>query len=86
MMALVRMIDHAVRVPLADGHVQRGHDQLGAEDAAPSPSHDTTVPRMEHHREVEALRPRGDADHVRDAEALHSHHSAQSRFRDFYWR
>ena len=52
MAALVGVMNHRGRPALRDGHVQRGHDELGAQVGFHGPADDPPAPRVEHDGEI----------------------------------
>ena len=54
---LVRVVNDAARPTLADGHVERIKDELGAQVVGGGPADDPAAPDIEHHGEVEEAGP-----------------------------
>jgi hypothetical protein len=54
------VVDDAARPALADGHLQRIEDELGAQVVGGGPADDLAAPDIKHHGEVEEACCRGD--------------------------
>ena len=70
MTALVRVVDDRRGLSLADGHVERLDDELGAEVTRYRPADNAAAPGIEHDRQVEKPGPGRNVGDVRHPEAI----------------
>jgi len=59
------VVDHVLRPPLRDGHLERIQHQLGAQMVGHRPADDPTAEGIQHNREGEEARERGNVRDVR---------------------
>jgi len=69
---MIRMVNHSTRSALPQRHVQRSEHQLGAQMGSHRPAHNSTTPRVQHHRQVQETGPRRDVGDVGHPELIGS--------------
>ncbi len=70
MRPLIRVVNDIAWPALADGHLQRIQDELGAQVVGSGPADDLAAPEIEYHGEIEEAGCRGD-ERVSRPEELH---------------
>src|SRR6185437_1171708 len=70
--SVIRMMDHALRPSLFDGHVERGEHERRPQVRLHRPGHHPATEGIEHHGEVEEPGPRGHVGYISHPELVQS--------------